>query len=154
MSDNIQYDIALAKVMAHCSAKECCCSDIRKKLESYDLSTEDTEKIMSRLLKEKFIDESRYAKAYVNDKFKYNGWGKIKIASQLKMKQISSEDIREALSNIDEDEYVDKISSLLASKRKSLKYKDKYDLKVKLLRFGMSRGFENDILYKLIGEVE
>ena len=154
MSDNIQYDIALAKVMALCSAKECCCSDIRKKLESYDLSTEDTEKIMSRLLKDKFIDESRYSKAYVNDKFKYNGWGKIKIASQLKMKQISPEDIRDALSNIDDDEYMEKISSLLASKRKSLKYKDNYDLKVKLLRFGMSRGFESDILYKLVGEVE
>ena len=154
MSDNIQYDIALAKVMALCSSKECCCFDIRKKLESYDLSTEDTEKIMTRLLKEKFIDESRYAKAFVNDKFKYNGWGKIKIASQLKLKHISSEDIHEALSNIDEDEYMEKISSLLTSKRKSLKYKDNYDLKVKLLRFGMSRGFESDILYKLVGEVE
>lgn len=154
MDDKIQYDIALAKAMALCSAKECCCSDIMNKLESYDLTSTEKEKIIATLIDEKFIDERRYARAYVNDKFKYNVWGKIKIASQLRQKHISGEIISEALAGIDENDYEEKLSSLLASKRKTVKYKDNYDLRAKLMRFGLSRGFESEILYKLIGEVE
>ena len=85
MGENRLYDIALSKAMARCARRELCCDDIRHSLLSWDINTHDAEKIITKLVNENFINENRYAAAYVRDKFKYNKWGKVKIAANLRL---------------------------------------------------------------------
>jgi regulatory protein len=154
MAENLLYKTALSKAMALCSRKECCCNDIHSKLMSWGIGTNDSEKIISTLLKEKFIDERRYASAYARDKFIYNKWGKIKIGSNLKLKKIPSDIIKQSLESIDYESYRKMIVNLLTLHRKKVKAKNQYDMKAKLMRFGLSKGFESSLLYEILGEEE
>jgi regulatory protein len=150
MAENELYKKALAQMMSLCSSREYCRVDIMAKLENKQLKDNDIEKIIAQLEKERFIDEERYAKAFASDKFRYNDWGKIKIAAQLKAKHISGKHIMVALSAIDEKEYLEKIQKLLTAKRKTVKAKNQYDLLGKLFRYGQSKGFESELLYRFI----
>jgi regulatory protein len=154
MPENSLFKTALSKAMAQCSRREFCKDDIRNKLQTWNIGDNDIEKIIEILINEKFIDENRYARAFVRDKFTYNKWGKIKIAAHLKIKRIPSEIIKTALDSIDIDVYTKCISELIASHRRSVKSKNQYDLKAKLMRYGLSKGFESSTLYNLLNDIE
>jgi regulatory protein len=154
MGENPLYKIALNKAMALCSRREYCCDDIRNKLISWGVGIPDTEKIIDILIKENFINESRFATAFVKDKFNYNKWGKIKIASHLKMKKIQSHIIATALDSIDYDAYIKSVINLIAVHRRTVKFKNQYDLKAKLMRYGLSKGFESSIIYDILNDLE
>lgn len=154
MAENELYGSALAQMMSLCSSREYCRADIMAKLENKKLQEKDIDKIITQLEKEKFIDEERYARAFANDKFRYNDWGKIKISSQLKAKHISDRHITAALEGIEEREYLEKIQKLLTAKRKTIKAKNQYDLYGKLFRYGQSKGFESELLYRFINSPE
>lgn len=153
MTSNL-YKTALKKAMALCAGREICTTDIKHKLTSWGIEGKDIEEILNKLTREKFIDEERYASAFVKDKFRYNKWGKIKIASALKLKNIPEEIIRRSLEAIDKDTYLEVLRDLITHHRKTIKAKNQYDLKGKLLRFGLSKGFESHLLYDLLNEEE
>lgn len=132
----------LHRAAAYCSAAERCVQDVRKKIEAAGLTPEENERIVARLLKEKFIDENRFAKSFVNDKLRFNKWGRIKIGYELQKKNIPSAIRNEALDEIDEQEYLEILTSLLKSKMRSVKGKDARDTYYKLLRFASGRGFQ------------
>lgn len=132
---------AYNRLSALCARAEYCLDDMRKKLRKWQLPEGAEERILKRLVKERFIDENRYAHAYVRDKFRYNRWGSDKIERMLRMKGISSDDIKDALKEISDDESNETLSTLLKNKIRSVKYKTEYELYVKLLRFAVSRGF-------------
>jgi regulatory protein len=154
MPESQLYKTALSKAMALCSRIEYCSSDIRKKLQAWDVPSGDENKIINTLVKENFINEERYSKAFVRDKFRHNRWGRIKIAAHLKSKGLGNEIIRAALEEIDNEEYIRVIKSLITSHRKTTRSKNQYDLKGKLLRFGLSKGFESGILYELLNDLD
>ena len=112
----------------------------------------------ARLLKERFIDESRYTRFFVNDKLRFNKWGRVKIGYELYKKNIPSPIREESLAAIDEGEYRSILLDLLKSKKKSTKGKDERDLFNKLLRFAAGRGFESritlDCLSQLFKEID
>lgn len=137
---------AYRKASLMCSRKEYCISDLKKKMINWILSPEQKEDIISKLLQENYIDESRFVQAFVKDKFRFNKWGKIKIVYHLKQKQISSENIAKAIENIPEEDYKRLINELLVSKNRNLKAKDGYERKAKLLRFMTQRGFEFELV--------
>ena len=114
--------------------------------------------IIARLLKERFIDESRYTRFFVNDKLRFNKWGRVKIGYELYKKNIPSPIREESLAAIDEGEYRSILLDLLKSKKKSTKGKDERDLFNKLLRFAAGRGFESritlDCLSQLFKEID
>jgi regulatory protein len=153
MPDTTSSNAALSKAMTLCSRMEYCQTDIRKKLEAWGVPSQDENKIIQVLIKENFLNEDRYARAFVRDKFRYNRWGRLKIASHLNAKNINGDTIRSALAEIDADEYVNVIKNLITSHRKTIKAKNQYDLKGKLLRFGSSRGFESSILYDILNDL-
>lgn len=153
MAENTLYKIALTKAMALCSRREYCSDDILARLQSWSVSEKDAEKIISALIKENFLNEARYSEAFVKDKFRYNKWGRVKIAAHLKAKSIPGELIRSALDSIDDELYRNTLKELIASHRKSVKAKNQYDLKGKLLRYGLSKGFESSLLYDLLNEM-
>ena len=152
MSDNTLFKIALNKAMALCSHREYCSHDIYSRLQAWGVGENDSTRIIDLLKKEKFINEERFAKAFARDKFNYNKWGKVKIAAHLRSKNISAEIIKTALDYIDNELYIKVIKDLIAGHKKSVKAKNQYDLKGKLLRYGLSKGFESNLLYDILNE--
>lgn len=140
----------LYKLAAKCSVSEQCLSDIESKLAKYDLSEEERTHILRHLVEEKYVDDGRYAEAYVKDKYRFNKWGRIKIAQGLRMKGIDNETIKAAMGAIDEEEYMDILRSLIKAKRKSTKGKSNYEITGKLIRFATGRGFEFEAIRKCI----
>ncbi|MDR2389343.1 MAG: RecX family transcriptional regulator [Tannerellaceae bacterium] len=131
------------RMAAYCSVAERCLYDVRKKMQAAGLSTEAMEGIVDRLIKEKFIDEKRFARCFVNDKLRFNHWGRIRINYELGKKNIPPAICREALEGIDEATYNDILYALLKEKKKTLRGKNEQEVFLKLLRFASGRGFEN-----------
>lgn len=127
--------------MASCSRKEYCEFDILQKLSGYDISIEQKNDILSRLVKENFVDNSRYTEAFVKDKIRFNKWGKYKIKAQLRAKNISERLIENALNEYVDEDYQKMIEEELVKKMKNIKEADYYKRKGKLMRFAASRGY-------------
>lgn len=135
-------DEILYKLAARCSTSEQCLSDVEAKLKRYDLSEEERTRILQYLVEEKYIDDKRYAEAFVRDKYRFNKWGRIKIAQGLRMKGIDNGTVNEAMGVIDEAEYLHILRELIKAKRKSTRGKSDYEVNGKLIRFATGRGFE------------
>ncbi len=144
-------DEILYKMAAKCSTSEQCMSDIEAKLSRYDLTEEEHTRILRHLVEEKYIDDRRYAEAFVRDKYRFNKWGRIKIAQGLRMKGIDSETISTAMKAIDEAEYLDILRDLIKAKRKSTRGKNDYEINGKLVRFATGRGFEYAAIRQCMG---
>ena len=143
----------LHRAAAYCSAAERCIQDVQKKIDAAGLPPDASERIIARLLKERFIDESRYTRFFVNDKLRFNKWGRVKIGYELYKKNIPSPIREESLAAIDEGEYRSILLDLLKSKKKSTKGKDERDLFNKLLRFAAGRGFESRITLDCLSQL-
>ena len=142
MSAQLTDEEALNRVASYCSTAEHCRAEINEKLQRWGIAYETIARILDQLEAEKFIDDERFCRAFVNDKFRFSKWGKMKIAQGLYMKKIPSDVVWRYLNEIDEEEYLSVLRDLLASKRTSIHASDDYELNGKLMRFAMSRGFE------------
>ena len=136
----------LSTLAKYCSQTERCLFDVRKKIKAENLSEEAEKRITDYLLREKFIDEERFCRSFVNDKFKFNNWGRIKICYELKTRNITPEVYYEAVDSIDEDEYMSVLSDLLKRKKRTVKGRSSQDIFQKLCRFAISRGFETSLI--------
>ena len=130
---------------SYSSLAERCIYDVRKKLTSVGAQSETVDRIVAHLLKEKFIDEARYCQSFINDKFRFNRWGRIKIGYELRGKKISEAIIDKALMTIDDEEYESVLFVLLKDKKRTVKGKTEQDIFSKLYRFAIGRGFESDL---------
>jgi regulatory protein len=126
--------------------------DIMVKLKSLGVPPPATLGIMELLQEEDYLNEERYSGAFVRDKFNFNKWGRLKIAAALKTKSIPDALIRSALESIDNKSYRDTLERLLDSRSKTIRAKNNYELRGKLYRFGLSRGFESSVLHELLDE--
>jgi regulatory protein len=140
------YNQALSKAMTICSKAEKCISDIQTKLDEWGIEKADAQKIIKTLIDEKFIDEERYTRYFVRDKFRFNQWGKVKIVFMLKSKKIPAALIDEALQEISDEAYLELLMKLLKDKAKKTKFVNEYDKKGKLIRFAQSKGFEFEVI--------
>lgn len=144
---------ALSRAAALCSRSEQAPADIRQKLLGWGLNANDASQVLTQLVEQGFIDEKRYARAFVNDRFAFNGWGKIKIAYQLRIKGIPAETAQEALALIDEQEYHDRLVELLRAKWRTVGDREPTAAIAAMMRFAASRGFETQLAYQCIKEV-
>ena len=143
---------AYSKMAQLCSRSEQCSADIRKKMIAWEIMDELVDEIILKLKKEKFLDDERYVKAYVSDKFRLNKWGKIKMRYYLKAKGISDDLIEIGLKEIKEDQYKKALISALKEKAKKIKSDNKYDKMGQIIRFAQSRGFEPEIIHRYLSE--
>lgn len=150
MSAQLTDEEALNRVASYCSAAEHCRAEVNEKLQRWGIAYETIARILERLETEKYIDDERYCRAFVNDKFRFAKWGKMKIAQALYMKKISREVSYKYLNDIDQEEYLAILGDLMAAKRKSIHAKDEFELNGKLIRFAMSRGFEMDDIRRCV----
>ncbi len=142
-----------ARMAALCSRSEQCSTDIHKKITAARLNSEEADEIIEKLKAEKFIDDERYIRSYVSDKFKFNKWGKVKIRHYLKMKGLSDELIQNGLDEIDAKKYHETLIKTLKEKARKVKKKNKFEKMGQLIRFAQNRGFEPEIIHRYLNEV-
>ena len=130
----------------YCSQAERCLYDVRKKIKAEGLSEEAEKRITDYLISDRFIDEKRFCRSFVNDKFKFNHWGRIKICYELKSRNIPQHTYSEAIDTINEDEYIAILADMLKSKKRTVKGRSPQDIFQKLCRFAASRGFETPLI--------
>lgn len=153
MSSKIASERALARLQRLCSRAEKCVADIRKKLSDWEISADEANTIVERLQASGFVNELRYAKAFVHDKSDLSRWGLVKIRSALRNKKISDEIIKEALREIDNLTQEKNLACLLSIKNKSLNTISAADRKVKLFRFALGRGYDYEMAAGVIGKL-
>lgn len=129
-----------------CAQSEHCQYEMTEKMRRWELDEETQARIMQRLVSERYVDDERYARAFVKDKIRYNKWGRRKVEQALWMKRIDDDIRQRVLDEVDDEEYLSILRPLLKQKRKSTKAADDYELNRKLVRFAFSRGFTFDII--------
>ena len=133
----------LNKAAAYCAAAEHCRSEVQTKLLQWGASAGQAGDILDQLEDQGFISESRYCTAFVNDKIRFQGWGKEKIRMALKQKRLPVSLIEEAINAFPQDEYEERLQAIIACKAATLSDTDPYLRKAKLARFLASRGFSD-----------
>jgi len=148
------YEIYLNKAMSWCSRRELCKSDVEFRLLKFDLDSSTRNKIIDKLILENFINEERYTRAFVNDKIKFQKWGLDKIKHSLFAKKISADTINSALSEIDNNDYLNRFIQVAKQKYKNIKSETDFEKTQKLLRFLVSKGISASDAYKIINTIK
>ena len=146
MKKEMNEQEAYLQLAALCAQAEHCEQEMRDKMKRWELDEMVQNRVIDRLTEERYIDNERYARAFVKDKIRYNKWGRRKVQQALWMKRIDTDIQQRVLDEIDEKEYLDVLRPLLKQKRKSIKAENDYELNQKLVRFALSRGFTFDII--------
>ena len=129
-----------------CARAEHCQHEMLEKMRRWEMSDEAQARVMARLVRERYVDDERYARAFVRDKIRYNKWGRRKVEQALWQKRIDEVIRQQVLDEVDDKEYLSVLRPLLKQKRRSTKAASDYELNQKLVRFALGRGFTYDII--------
>ena len=146
MKKDMTEQEAYLQLAAICAQAEHCQQEMRDKMRRWELDETVQNRIIDRLIRERYIDDERYARAFVKDKIRYNKWGRRKVKQGLWQKRIDADIQQRVLDEIDENEYIEVLRPLLKQKRKSIKASSDYEQNQKLVRFALGRGFTFDII--------
>jgi regulatory protein len=146
MKKDMTEQEAYLQLAALCAQAEHCQQEMRDKMRRWELDESVQNRIIDRLIQERYVDDERYARAFVKDKIRYNKWGRRKVQQALWQKRIDADIQQRVLDEIDEKEYLDVLRPLLKQKRKSIRAANDYELNQKLARFALSRGFTFDLI--------
>ena len=149
----LSKDAACLKMADLCARAEHCSHEIAEKLRKMHIEPSDAREIIEYLEENQYIDNRRFANAFVRDKVRFSGWGVNKIRGALIMKRIDSATIHESICNIDEEEYSEACKKAALSKARTLDLRD-YNDRNKLYRYLLSRGFETSVISKIIGIIQ
>ena len=139
------------RIKKWCDLRERCQSEVRSKLYDWGLYSDEVENLIAKLISDNYLDESRFASAYVSGKYRIKHWGKNRIVRELKQRDISSYNINAALKEIDEDEYLRILDYLIQKKEEQVDTgKSAFERNGKIARFLINRGFEPDLVWERI----
>ena len=147
-------DQVLDKMAKYCAYQERCVKDVKDKLKTYDIPQESKDEILDYLLDNRFVDNERFAKAFVRGKVNQSGWGVNKIRFHLMQKGIDKELIDEALGQTDEEVYRQRLIDILKTKSKTVKAASDYEKKRKLAAYAMQKGFEGPLVWEVVKEFD
>ena len=136
----------------YCAYQERCVKDVRDKLKAFEISEEEKAKIIDYLLDNRFVNDERYAKAFVRGKVNQSGWGVNKIRFHLIQKGIDKDIIEEALGQTDEEAYRQRLIEILETKAKTVKAANDFEKKRKLATYAMQKGFEGSLVWEVLKE--
>jgi regulatory protein len=150
-----KYSIQEAKVKleAYCAYQERCHHEISQKLRDWGMYSEDSDALIANLIENNFLNEERFASAFVSGKFRIKRWGRIKIKQHLKQKYISNYSINKGLAEIDATDYLKTLDELAVSKNALTKAKNKWDRLAKMQRYLQSKGYESDLIRETLKHV-
>jgi regulatory protein len=138
------------KLESYCAYQERCMQEIEKKLVDWGFYGEQQDNLIADLISNNFLNEERFASAYVSGKTRIKKWGRVKIKLNLKQKRISDYSLNKALKEIEEDEYLENLNNLTEKKFNQVKGKNKWDKKAKIQRYLLSKGYENHLVYEAL----
>ena len=137
---------AFLQLSALCAQAEHCQHEMLEKMQKWGLSDEAQARVMEKLVSGRYVDDERYARAFVSDKVRYNKWGSRKVEQALWQKHIDENIRQRVLDEVTDSEYISVLRPLLQQKRKSLRAVNDYEQNQKLVRFALGRGFTFDII--------
>ena len=146
-------DQVLDKMAKYCAYQERCVKDVSDKLRTFDIPEEEKTKILDYLLDNRFVNDERYAKAFVRGKVNQSGWGVNKIRFHLMQKGIDKDLINEALGQTDEEVYRHRLIEILKTKAKTMKADSDFEKKRKLAAYAMQKGFEGSLVWETIKDL-
>ena len=133
---------ALRSLMNLCARSEKCSGDALRLMRGWAVSDADAQKVLQRLVSERFIDDSRYAAAFVREKINLSGWGAYKITTALRRKGIEGATIAAVMSENGDVDMSERLMQLLERKVRTTKAKDSTDLRAKLFRYAAGQGYD------------
>jgi regulatory protein len=143
----------IAKIRRWCAIQERCLVEVKIHALALGLSDKDADKAIQTLVDEGFIDEERYAKIYAGSKFRNKNWGRARIIGELKARQIPSDIIKIGLSEIDEEEYRNRIVDMVKHKIAVTDRSNMMLFKHRLAKPAIAKGYENDLVHQIIDEL-
>ena len=141
------------KLEHYCVYQDRCHQEVEKKLSEYRAIPEARELILLHLMKHNFLNEERFAKSFARGKFRIKHWGKKRIVQELKFKDISQYNIKSALKEIDDDEYVKTLEKVAMRKDKTLQESNSYKRKQKLYQYLYRKGYESDLISQIVTQI-
>lgn len=141
---------ALSRLMALCARSEHSSGEMLQKMRLWDLDEEAQARVMERLTADRYVDDERFTRAFVNDKIRYNQWGRRKIEQALWAKGVDRSVQQQVLDAVPEKEYLSVLEPLLKSKARSISGRNEFERQMKLIRFAQSRGFSMDEIEKCL----
>jgi regulatory protein len=144
---------ALAKIYRYCAYQERSHSEVKDKLFGFGLHSDEVDQILSRLITEGFVNEERFAKAFAGGKFRMQKWGRIRIEKELNALGLSRNCIKRGMNEISDDDYNKTLQQLLEKKNKLLAESDPFKKRNKLAQFAIGRGFEPELVWRMVKEI-
>ncbi len=141
------------KLEYYCAYQERCLQEIEKKMVSYNVAPKLREFLLLHLKENDFLNEERFSRSFALGKFRIKKWGKQRIVRELKFREIPSHTIKIALEEIEEEEYLISIYTITERKNKLISETDVLKRKKKLIDFLLRKGYESDLIYKVVGEI-
>lgn len=143
----------LLKLSSYCAYQERAQSEVLQKLLDLGATDDQSQYIIQELISMNFINEERFARVFTMSKFRAKKWGKYKITTHLRSKNISQDIINNSLSEIPESEYIECIVQLVQKKEKSLHREESFTKKRKILNYMLSKGFETDLVLEACSKI-
>lgn len=141
---------ALQKLSALCARAEHSSGEMLEKMRRWQLSEDARERVLDRLIDEKFVDDERFARLFVREKIRFDRWGRRKIEQALYQKGVASDISRRVLDEVDDEAYVVELKKLIAAKRRSVQAESDYEMRAKLTKYALGRGFGYEVICRCI----
>lgn len=141
---------AFLRLSALCAQAEHCEYEMQEKMRRWQLPDDAQARVMQRLVSERYVDDNRYALAFARDKVKYNKWGRRKVEQTLWQKRIKDDIRQQVLDSIGDADYISVLRPLLQQKRRAVKARNDYELRMKLVKFALGRGFTMDVIRQCV----
>lgn len=147
-------EVALEKLRRYCVYQDRCHQEVRHKLLSIKVYGDELEEIITELIKDNFLNEERFARSYARGKFRMKKWGKNKIKQQLKLKNVSAYCIKKGLEEIEDEDYILTLKSILQSQLDKNHHQKPAIRKQKVIKYAISRGYETNLVLAALSDLE
>jgi len=141
------------KLQYYCSYQDRCHKEVIQKLRTFRIDSHQSQEIISSLIKENYLNETRFSKSFVRGKFNIKNWGKVRIINELKQRNISPYNITNGLKEIEEGDYLNKLEEVFNKKLSSLENLSTTLKKKKMISYLLYRGWESNLIYSKTNEI-
>ena len=146
MIKQITPEKALERLETLCARAEHCSGELRRKLRMWRITPDDADAIIYSLTRRRFVDDARFARVFVRDKYRFNRWGRIKLRMELRTRGVADSIIDEAFEEIDDDIYYQALFAVIKAKARSMKEEDDFTWRRKLYMAAAARGYEGEVI--------
>lgn len=147
--------LILQKAASYCAYQERTQDEVRQRMKKWNVWGEEADEIIAELITLNYLSEERFAKTYAGGKFRMKNWGRMKIKQELNRRGLSAYSIESGMKEIGDEAYLSGLKELLAKKKILLERTetDKFKLRQKLARFGLGKGYESELVWKVIEDL-